>query len=563
MLINGVFISDKLNSGRSKNEALRVLHIGNIANNAYLNAKILNRHKTDCDVICYDYYHIMGNPEWEDADFEDDYGDDFYPDWSGVDLKGFKRPDWFAQGKRHSCLNYLLAKRRGKRFIKWIWQQRLAFERLTAKYESGFIHSPLGRYISKVKRLGYRKLKGLIYKVFLPVSTLLIINCACWIAQNMPWMIWMINSVAVFGAVLFIGLRVKRITSAYPSESVEAEGGGLVQCFRKCFPDRCDQLTKDDYYGYASVLPAWRALLNEYDVIIGYATDGVYPLLAGKRPYLAYEHGTIRQIPFEETTQGRLCALTYRMADYSLITNCDNIEAAKRLGLKDFGFIPHPVNEDYRYEGKASELRDQLLKELDADFLVFHPSRQHWEDQRHPSWEKGNDIFIRGFARFYHEVAPRAAAVFVEWGQTVAASKGLLSELGITDRVKWIKPQPSRVMARYIQASDLLADQFYLGAFGSTMPKALMLGRAAMLYLDESRHAWCFPELPPILNARTPEEVHAGLFRLYQQPAFRRNLEAAGMAWYEKYHSNRVIAETIQKYISRVLSSEQTDLRCS
>ena len=38
----------------------RVLHIGNIANNAYNNAKLLNNAGLDCDVICYDYYHIMG-----------------------------------------------------------------------------------------------------------------------------------------------------------------------------------------------------------------------------------------------------------------------------------------------------------------------------------------------------------------------------------------------------------------------------------------------------------------------------------------------------------------------
>src|SRR5437868_6624289 len=47
----------------------RVLHIGNLANNAYYNAKLLNRAGFDCDVLCCDTYHIMSCPEWEDADF--------------------------------------------------------------------------------------------------------------------------------------------------------------------------------------------------------------------------------------------------------------------------------------------------------------------------------------------------------------------------------------------------------------------------------------------------------------------------------------------------------------
>ena len=48
----------------------RLLHIGNIANNAYNNGKLLNQAGCDCNVLCYDYYHVMGCPEWQDADFE-------------------------------------------------------------------------------------------------------------------------------------------------------------------------------------------------------------------------------------------------------------------------------------------------------------------------------------------------------------------------------------------------------------------------------------------------------------------------------------------------------------
>ena len=40
---------------KRQGRAPRVLHIGNIANNAYNNAKLLNDAGLDCDVICYDY----------------------------------------------------------------------------------------------------------------------------------------------------------------------------------------------------------------------------------------------------------------------------------------------------------------------------------------------------------------------------------------------------------------------------------------------------------------------------------------------------------------------------
>src|SRR3989338_3035343 len=76
----------------------KILHVGNIANNAYLNSKFLRETGIKSDVLCYDYYHIMGAPEWEDAEIKGDWGNDFDPDWSKVDLNNFRRPEWFFQG---------------------------------------------------------------------------------------------------------------------------------------------------------------------------------------------------------------------------------------------------------------------------------------------------------------------------------------------------------------------------------------------------------------------------------------------------------------------------------
>src|SRR5215510_1061414 len=72
---------------RRKGRKLRVLHIGNIANNAYNNAKIQRQRGIDADVLSFDYYHIMACPEWEDAEFLGKIEDDNFPDWWAVDLR--------------------------------------------------------------------------------------------------------------------------------------------------------------------------------------------------------------------------------------------------------------------------------------------------------------------------------------------------------------------------------------------------------------------------------------------------------------------------------------------
>ena len=273
------------------------------------------------------------------------------------------------------------------------------------------------------------------------------------------------------------------------------------------------------------------------------------PLLAGV-PYIAYEHGTIRALPFEDSEAGRLCAATYREADQVLITNCDNIDAAEALELSRYRFIPHPVNERTL---PNRGFREELRKMCDADFVVFHPSRQHWEARRDPSWEKGNDVFLRGFAKFHKNGRHRAAAILVNWGATVEASRELIRELGIERRVHWIEPQPHLAMAEYIEASDVVADQFYLGAFGSTTPKAMFLERPVLLNLDEDRHRWAFPELPPVCHAETDEQVAVHLQRLADDPAYALDLGRRSKQWYEKWHSNQVVGNTLVAALSAVL----------
>jgi len=88
---------------------LRILHLGNIANNAFNNARIQRQYGLDAYVIAYENYHIMASPEWEEATFNGDLGDPFFPDWSKVDLAGYQRPRWFASGPLRLCCEMIEA----------------------------------------------------------------------------------------------------------------------------------------------------------------------------------------------------------------------------------------------------------------------------------------------------------------------------------------------------------------------------------------------------------------------------------------------------------------------
>jgi len=75
---------------------MRVAHIGNVANIAYLNTKFLRRKGIEADV----YIHSAGTtcvscPEWEEGDFVAGVVPLTDPDWSKVPMKnGWERPSW-------------------------------------------------------------------------------------------------------------------------------------------------------------------------------------------------------------------------------------------------------------------------------------------------------------------------------------------------------------------------------------------------------------------------------------------------------------------------------------
>lgn len=502
---------------RERGRAPRLLHIGNVANNGYNNAKLLNRIGLESDVICPDYYHIMGCPEWEDADYQGDIRSDFYPTWDGVDLRGFERPRWFAQGPLINCLHYLLARREGlESDAKTNWDL-LARNRETVSAE-------LRGEVSKPSRS----------------------SRAAKIARKVLLKGWKIPYIAA--------RRSKRVRwLLMPSDFRKA---ALRACanFGQSFPNRADRMRATELETFSYAFALWKKLLGHYDLAVGYATYGAFPMLAGA-PYIAYEHGTIRNIPFEPTAEGRMCALTYRVADAAFVTNCDNNIAAEKLGISNYKWVPHPINEDDHPTTEPARVHREVREKLDSDFIVFHPSRHHWDARRDTNWDKGNDILITGFAKFVREVNPRAGAVFVEWGQTLRQSKDMIAKHGIERNILWIQPQPTPRMNAYIQAADVLADQFCIGTFGGIMPKGLLFGTPNMIYLEEQMHRWCLPEMPPVLNTRTPDEVLAGLKRLYQDRDFARRLADDGREWYAKYHSSRVVADaftgTVRDAVSR------------
>lgn len=492
------------------------MHIGNIANNAYLNAKLLLRHGVESDVICADYYHIMGTPEWEDAVFDFEGIDHFNPDWVNLDLQGFERPNWFHSG----ALSQILTE--------------LAGEDAAPGQKVG----RLSRIIGTAQNHAF-------------AGTLELLLTDAWtkfFGSQRKYLVSLLTKISV--PILYVMCRLHfYAVSALKRDAwdgFEKISDTLDQINRRT---KCD-LRRSEVVPYFSHQALWNRVFEKYDAVIGYSVEGIYPLICNKK-YIALEHGTIRKIPFVDDALGRMCKAVYKAADKVIITNCDNIEAAKKLQLKDYRFIPHPINEEVQKVQLPPSCTERLHGQ---DFVVFHPARHHWDKHRDPSWEKGNDKIIAGFARFKKTASVKTVLVLTEWGLTIENSRRLIKKLGIEDAVVWIPVLPNQHMIEMISLSHVVVDQIGVGAFGSLAAKSLMCGKATLCHIDPEPHRACFDVIPPLISVESHVDVADCLQQLASDISYRNRVEKESREWYVQHHSNKLIAERLIGLIQEIAS---------
>lgn len=469
----------------------RVLHIGNIMNNGYLNAKFLRRAGLECDAVTVDYRHVQGQPEWEEVAIREEISH-FEPNWAAASRAGYSRPPWFFD----VCLAGL---------------PELA-------------HQVAGRPVARVPgREDGRSLSNRL--------------------------------VALTGDVLLrtpVASYLRRLRDRYVRLQFERSEGplwrSLLKDFDTCFPGRTPRLSSADVREY--YLPRARAhtaLFALYPLIQAYGLDPIYVLLGNPgQPFICFEHGTLREFPFEDSARGRLYALCVQKAEKVIITNADCIRSAKRLGLTNYCFIPHPVD-DERYCPRETALRHQLRAEHGCDWIFIAPARHHWKNcprGLENSWLKRNDIMIRALGRlFVQRPQLKALVVSFNWGQEVNLSKQLIAECGFADRVRWEPLCSKPVMVDFYNAADIVFDQFNhgIGSFGTVVPEALGCGKPVITNFQEEHHRWCFPESPPLLHAPDEEMVLNHTVRLLDDEAYRKEVGTRGRQWFLQYHSSKVV----------------------
>jgi len=454
----------------------RVLHICNIANYAYVNAKMMRRYGVESVVLDPDFYHVASTPEWIEADLSGDHGDDYFPRWRDVTVRDFQRPDWFLNGPTPFVLHELAAREANQR------AEQAFFHRLSKLYRNA-LASHTGQP-SAFRRF----MEG-----------------------NGLWLRYA-KDLARF---VTLGPRQGAI-AVTPSAAIRTDDAELI---RAMMPPRVS----------ADVM---RSALAGFDAIIGYSLGARYAAALGLPRFISLELGTLRGLPFEDSELGRICAYVYKRSPAVFVTNLDCLEPAQRLGIPQdrVTAIPHPFDVDAALQFGASGAHHGH-----GTPYFFCPARHHWH-AGNASWLKGNDVLIRGAAM----AAARGLhfrLIMVEWGNEVDLSRALIAELGLTERVDWIRITPRRSLWPIIAGAVAVLDQFAATAFGGVGLETMAIGKPVISRIEGVDLGPFFQTRPPIQHAATPEEVAGRIAEALSDQLDHRGAGRAGQAWMKTEHS--------------------------
>jgi glycosyltransferase involved in cell wall biosynthesis len=464
----------------------RVLHVCNIANYAYVNAKLMRAAGVDAVVLDPDFYHVASTPEWLEADVEGDVGDPFHPRWWDVKLNGYRRPEWFLNGPTAFVFQELSARQRGRTL------SRRVYAALSVLHRRGAATSKDTRpYLLKIMEgedRASRLVKGM------GRAALRAMTRDGWIKAD--------------PAAVQVHPHAARMD---PAES---------QVIAGLLPPSVPE-------------PTLRAAIGGFDAVIGYTLGARYAAGLGLKRFVSLELGTLRGLPFEDSDLGRQCAWLYRRSPEVMVTNLDCIEPALRLGIAPERItpIPHPFDVDLAVAFANNPPPSPFAEGVP---YFFCPARQHWKNGN-ASWLKGNDVLIRGAAL----AASRAAEfrlVMVEWGVEIDLSRALIEELGLASRVTWIPIAPRKTLWPIIAGSVGVLDQFKAQAFGGVALETMALGKRLVSRIDGVELGPFFDTPPPILHAETPEQVADRMAAILSDPADVGGGGAAGQRWMMTQH---------------------------
>jgi glycosyltransferase involved in cell wall biosynthesis len=199
--------------------------------------------------------------------------------------------------------------------------------------------------------------------------------------------------------------------------------------------------------------------------------------------------------------------------------------------MRNLLYVPWILDEETYRPGDAQATRAEWEREIGGDFFVLTSMRidKEWKGAHHA---------LDGFAKFAAN-APGARLVVLGWGNDLEAAKAVLEERGLTDRVLSSPIVGKRRLVKYLQAADVVIEQFVLGYYGGSGLEAMACGKPVIMRLERDQYdALSQSGAPPTLDAEDADGVERQLSRLYVDRQFAENIGRRTREWFLEAQSS-------------------------
>jgi glycosyltransferase involved in cell wall biosynthesis len=564
-----------------------VLHVGNIAHNAYFNNLILrNKGQGGC-VVHPDAYHFASCPEWlilgDQGVTRAMLGDDYFPNFFQFEKSDTLRPEWFFQGPSYqvfACL-YSLGKARWNTKNKEYRSSRTLMDYLRYKciYRKDYaasmafltktefsqslkdlnVHASWITWLKKGFKLDQKRQRFIAY-----INTILGSELS---AENLPFLksyleytvsacfssTWMTRKERVFLLPSARSKRIKRRAAHLIRWSLrnpeKLKTLGLLGITEETYdPAQRSDLAHLSTAPYGQIIPFWDCINEFFKHRIFYGAQAIFPAMSIKGlPYAAYEHGTIRSLPFQDNDYGRLIKNAYENANVVMITNADYVKAKRRLEFdpEKIVYIPHGFDDD-----ACLGFLNSFKKEprIGNQVRFFAPARHAWVDGD-DGHSKGNELIVHAVQELTSQGHTNFCVTMLEYGADVVATKKLIQDLSLGDYFEWHPTMTRGELWKWYANSDAVLDQFYIPAIGQIGVEAIALG-ARLINADNGSMTEFFGDPSPILSANTAHEVAEQMRTVLNDPDDTAGMGDYGRAWFARNHSSQAIGSKLEKTLS-------------
>jgi glycosyltransferase involved in cell wall biosynthesis len=326
------------------------------------------------------------------------------------------------------------------------------------------------------------------------------------------------GSIAELGADPAASLAARGLPSWAIRHELDGNWLANIERYRVATPQQI--LVWLEYMPYLPTLEA----LSGYDALL-VSQFPYFGMLSG-RPYLFGQMGG--EIWFEAARNdvtGINVRRSIENAYAVLVSNPITFAHARRYGLRNLLYVPWILDEEIYQPGDAQATRAEWEQEIGGDFFVLTSMRidKEWKGAHHA---------LDGFAKFAAN-APGARLIVIGWGGDLESAKAILAERNLTDRVLTAPIVGKRRLLKYLQAADVVIEQFVLGYYGGSGLEAMACGRPVIMRLERDQYdALIETGAPPTLDAEDADGVERQLGRLYGDKQFAVSVGRRTRQWF-------------------------------